>query len=51
MLPTNRPVDGVSVKGVNEWAKFGDKGLPQPDGFTPPGNNPTLVSLTPPSPT
>jgi len=44
MLPTNRPVDGVSVKGVNEWAKFGDKGLPQPDGFTPPGNNPTLVS-------
>lgn len=37
MLPTNRPVDGVSVKGVNQWSLTGDKGLPQPDGFTPTG--------------
>jgi len=31
MLPTDRPVDGVFVKGVNEW------GANQPDGFTPAG--------------
>jgi len=41
MLPTNRTVglnaDGVRVIGVNEWAKTGPKGLPQPDGFTPVG--------------
>ena len=41
MLPTNRTVginaDGVRVIGVNEWARTGPKGLPQPDGFTPPG--------------
>jgi len=41
MLPTNRPIglnpDGVRVIGVNEWAKTGDKGKPQPDGFTPAG--------------
>jgi len=41
MLPTNRPIglnpDGVRVIGVNEWAKTGDKGKPQPDGFTPEG--------------
>ena len=41
MLPTNRTVglnaDGVRVIGVNEWAKTGPKGLPQPDGFTPAG--------------
>jgi len=41
MLPTNRPVglnpDGVRVIGVNEWAKTGSKGVPQPDGFTPTG--------------
>merc|ERR1711953_698670 len=41
MLPTNRSVglnaDGVRVIGVNEWAKTGPKGLPQPDGFTPAG--------------
>ena len=29
--------DGVRVIGVNEWAKTGPKGLPQPDGFTPAG--------------
>ena len=41
MLPTDRPIglnpDGVRVIGVNEWAKNGSKGVPQPDGFTPPG--------------
>merc|ERR1712066_38788 len=41
MLPTNRPIglnpDGVRVIGVNEWPKTGDKGKPQPDGFTPEG--------------
>merc|ERR1712223_348567 len=41
MLPTNRSVglnpDGVRVIGVNEWAKTGPKGVPQPDGFTPAG--------------
>lgn len=37
MLPTNRIVDGVTVRGVNEWALTGSKGLPQPDGFTPQG--------------
>ena len=41
MLPTDRPIglnpDGVRVIGVNEWAKTGSKGVPQPDGFTPPG--------------
>jgi len=41
MLPTNRPIglnpDGVRVIGVNEWAKTGSKGVPQPDGFTPTG--------------
>ena len=37
MLPTNRPVDGRFVKGVNEWAPTGPKGVPQPDGFTPQG--------------
>merc|ERR1711962_190953 len=37
MLPTDRAVDGRFVKGVNGWAKTGDKGKPQPDGFTPPG--------------
>ena len=37
MLPTDRPVDGRFVIGVNEWAKTGSKGRPQPDGFTPAG--------------
>jgi hypothetical protein len=37
MLPTNRPVDGILVRGVNEWAASGPKGLPQPDGFTSEG--------------
>jgi len=36
MLPTNRPVDGKFVRGVNEWETRGPKG-PQPDGFTPTG--------------
>ena len=27
----------TKVIGVNEWAKTGDKGKPQPDGFTPEG--------------
>ena len=27
----------IKVIGVNEWAKTGDKGKPQPDGFTPEG--------------
>ena len=27
----------TQVIGVNEWAKTGDKGKPQPDGFTPEG--------------
>ena len=32
----------TKVIGVNEWAKTGDKGKPQPDGFTPEGG---LVSI------
>ena len=35
----------TKVIGVNEWAKTGDKGKPQPDGFTPEGGLVRSLSL------